>query len=242
MLRGSKDVNDGALVLACAAKKDLAGKKVMITAGPTVEPIDPVRFISNPSSGKMGYALACAARDRGANVVLVSGPVSLDPPAGVELIPVKTACDMMSACEKSFPDCDIAIFSAAVSDMRPACVSDVKLKKGTDDAALSSISLVENPDILKTCGHAKKPGQVVIGFAAETNDVVDNARKKLASKGAHAIVANDVSAGKGFGVDEDEALFVTDGSVKPFGLTSKQDLAQAILDEAVALLAKASLS
>ena len=242
MLRGSKDVNDGVLVLACAAKKDLAGKKVMITAGPTVEPIDPVRFISNPSSGKMGYALACAARDRGANVVLVSGPVSLDPPAGVELIPVKTACDMMSACEKSFPDCDIAIFSAAVSDMRPACVSDVKLKKGTDDAALSSISLVENPDILKTCGHAKKPGQVVIGFAAETNDVVDNARKKLASKGAHAIVANDVSAGKGFGVDEDEALFVSDGSVKPFGLTSKQDLAQAILDEAVALLAKASLS
>ena len=242
MLRGSKDVNDGALVLARAAKKDLAGKKVMITAGPTVEPIDPVRFISNPSSGKMGYALAFAARDRGANVVLVSGPVSLDPPAGVELIPVKTACDMMSACEKSFPDCDIAIFSAAVSDMRPACVSDVKLKKGTDDAALSSISLVENPDILKTCGHAKKPGQVVIGFAAETNDVVDNARKKLASKGAHAIVANDVSAGKGFGVDEDEALFVTDGSVKPFGLTSKQDLAQAILDEAVALLAKASLS
>ena len=130
---------------------DLAGKKVLITAGPTHEPLDPVRFISNPSTGKMGYSLARAAQARGANVTLVSGPVSLDAPYGVHVIPVQTAQEMMDACEGEFPQSDIAVFSAAVSDMRPAVVAEKKLKKGIDDQALSYISLVENPDILKTC-------------------------------------------------------------------------------------------
>lgn len=222
------DVVDGIL----GGKRDLTGKKVLITAGPTVEPIDPVRFISNPSSGKMGYALAEAAQKRGAEVVLVSGPVALDAPAGVSLRSVKTACQMMDACGEEFPQCDIAIFTAAVSDMRPAVVSDVKLKKGVNDKELGFISLVQNPDILKTCGQNKKTGQIVIGFAAETNDVIENAQKKLASKGAHAIVANDVSEGKGFGSDRNEASLVTSDGVFPFGAMNKRALADAILDKA----------
>ena len=215
-----------------AVSQDLTGKTVMITAGPTQEPIDPVRFISNPSSGKMGYALARAAHARGAQVVLISGPVAIAPPDGVRLVSVKTAQDMMHACEKEFPNCDIALFTAAVSDMRPVHVSLTKLKKSKDGTALSSIELVENPDILKTCSTMKKANQVVIGFAAETNDIVENARKKLINKDVHAIVANNVSEGKAFGLDEDEALFITREACVPFGLMPKQDLAQAILDKA----------
>lgn len=219
-----------------AALQDLTGKTVMITAGPTQEPIDPVRFISNPSSGKMGYALARAAHARGAQVVLISGPVAIAPPDGVRLVSVKTAQDMMHACEKEFPNCDIALFTAAVSDMRPVHVSLTKLKKSKDGTALSSIELVENPDILKTCSTMKKANQVVIGFAAETNDIVENARKKLINKDVHAIVANNVSEGKAFGLDEDEALFITREACVPFGLMPKQDLAQAILDKACAFM------
>ena len=215
-----------------AALQDLTGKTVMITAGPTQESIDPVRFISNPSSGKMGYALARAAHARGAQVVLISGPVAIAPPNDVRLVSVKTAQDMMAACEKEFPNCDIALFTAAVSDMRPVHVSSTKLKKDKDGVALSSIELVKNPDILKTCSSMKKANQVVIGFAAETNDIVENARKKLINKDVHAIVANNVSEGKAFGLDEDEALFITRESCVLFGLMSKQDLAQAILDKA----------
>lgn len=218
------------------ASLDLQGKRVLITAGPTVEPIDPVRFISNPSTGKMGYALAEAAAARGAQVTLVSGPVSLDTPVNVTVVPVKTACDMLAACEEAFPASDIAIFSAAVSDMRPAHAADKKLKKGSDDVALSTIQLVENPDVLKSCAAAKKPGQIVIGFAAETNDVIENARKKLRAKGAHAIVANDVSAGKAFGANEDEACFVTSDGVEHLGLMNKRALADAILSRALMLL------
>lgn len=219
-----------------AVSQDLTGKTVMITAGPTQEPIDPVRFISNPSSGKMGYALARAAHARGAQVVLISGPVAIAPPDGVRLVSVKTAQDMMHACEKEFPNCDIALFTAAVSDMRPVHVSLTKLKKSKDGTALSSIELVENPDILKTCSTMKKANQVVIGFAAETNDIVENARKKLINKDVHAIVANNVSEGKAFGLDEDEALFITREACVPFGLMPKQDLAQAILDKACAFM------
>ena len=219
-----------------AASQDLTGKTVMITAGPTQEPIDPVRFISNPSSGKMGYALARAAHARGAQVVLISGPVAIAPPNDVRLVSVKTAQDMMAACEKEFPNCDIALFTAAVSDMRPVHISSTKLKKDKDGVALSSIELVKNPDILKTCSSMKKANQVVIGFAAETNDIVENARKKLINKDVHAIVANNVSEGKAFGLDEDEALFITREACVPFGLMPKQDLAQAILDKACAFM------
>ena len=217
---------------------DLQGKRVLITAGPTREPIDPVRYISNPSTGKMGFAIAAAAQERGADVVLVSGPVELANPEGVEVHRVQTALEMMQASAAFFPQCDIAIFTAAVSDMRPAHVSDRKLKKGRDDAQLANIELTQNPDILKTLAH-QKGDQVVIGFAAETDDVIANATKKLNEKGADMIVANDVSEGKGFGADDDRASFVfkADGAdaVESLPVMTKRALADEILSKAVSL-------
>lgn len=217
-------------------RADLAGKRVMITAGPTVEPIDAVRYISNHSSGKMGYALAEAALARGAQVSLVSGPVSISAPAGADLLPVKTARDMLAAASDVFESADIAVFSAAVADFRPADPSDRKLKKGADDSALESIRLVENPDILKTLGHAKRAGQVVVGFAAETNDVIANAQAKLVKKNADMIVANQVGDGRAFGTDDNQASLVTAGGVVDLPAMSKRELADRILDAAAARL------
>lgn len=219
-------------------ERDLQGKRVLITAGPTREPIDPVRYISNPSTGKMGFAIATAAQERGADVVLISGPVELANPEGVEVHRVQTALEMMQASAAFFPQCDIAIFTAAVSDMRPAHVSDRKLKKGRDDAQLANIELTQNPDILKTLAH-QKGDQVVIGFAAETDDVIANATKKLNEKGAGMIVANDVSEGKGFGADDDHASFIfkADGAdaVESLPVMTKRALADEILSKAVSL-------
>lgn len=219
-------------------ERDLQGKRVLITAGPTREPIDPVRYISNPSTGKMGFAIADAAQERGADVVLISGPVELTDPEGVEVHRVQTALEMMQASAAFFPQCDIAIFTAAVSDMRPAHVSDRKLKKGRDDAQLANIELTQNPDILKTLAH-QKGDQVVIGFAAETDDVIANATKKLNEKGADMIVANDVSEGKGFGADDDHASFIfkADGAdaVESLPVMTKRALADEILSKAVSL-------
>lgn len=219
-------------------ERDLQGKRVLITAGPTREPIDPVRYISNPSTGKMGFAIAAAAQERGADVVLISGPVELANPECVEVHRVQTALEMMQASAAFFPQCDIAIFTAAVSDMRPARVSDRKLKKGRDDAQLANIELTQNPDILKTLAH-QKGDQVVIGFAAETDDVIANATKKLNEKGADLIVANDVSEGKGFGADDDRASFVfkADGAdaVESLPVMTKRALADEILSKAVSL-------
>lgn len=217
-------------------RADLAGKRVMITAGPTVEPIDAVRYISNHSSGKMGYALAEAALARGAQVSLISGPVSISAPAGADLLPVKTARDMLAAASDAFESADIAVFSAAVADFRPADPSDRKLKKGADDSALESIRLVENPDILKTLGHAKRAGQVVVGFAAETNDVIANAQAKLVKKNADMIVANQVGDGRAFGTDDNQASLVTAGGVVDLPAMSKRELADRILDAAAARL------
>ena len=216
-------------------KRDLAGKRVLVTAGPTVEPIDAVRFISNPSSGKTGFAIAEAAIERGADVALVTGPVALDDVAGAEMVRVRTACEMFLEVDTRFDDADIAVFTAAVSDFRPATVADRKLKKGVDNESLSSIELVENPDILATMGERKSAGQVVIGFAAETDDVEANAREKLIRKNADLIVGNDVSEGKAFGVDDNQVLFVTAESTQAMPLMSKADLANAILDEALSL-------
>lgn len=217
-------------------ERDLQGKRVLITAGPTREPIDPVRYISNPSTGKMGFAIAAAAQKRGADVVLISGPVELANPKGVEVHRVQTALEMMQASAAFFPQCDIAIFTAAVSDMRPAHVSDRKLKKGRDDAQLANIELTQNPDILKTLAH-QKGDQVVIGFAAETDDVISNATKKLNEKGADMIVANDVSEGKGFGADDDHVSFIfkADGAdaVESLPVMTKRALADEILSKAV---------
>ena len=217
-------------------EKDLEGKHVVVTAGPTVEPIDAVRFISNPSTGKMGFAIAEAALERGAVVTLVTGPVSLADVPGAKMVRVGTACEMKAAVDEAFPSADIAVFSAAVSDFRPRTVSDRKLKKGADDEALAHIELVENPDILASCGAAKREGQVVVGFAAETNDVIGNARSKLSRKKADFIVANDVSSGRGFGTDSDEVAFVSASGEEHLPEMGKRELADRILDKALEFL------
>lgn len=213
-------------------KHDLEDKKVVVTAGPTIEPIDPVRFISNPSSGKTGFAIAEAAAERGAHVTLVTGPVNLADPAGVEVVRVKTACEMRDAVSSAFDDADIAVFSAAVSDFRPAEVAEQKLKKGTDDKALRLIELVANPDILAEMGARKAQDQFVVGFAAETENVEANAREKLERKHADLIVGNDVSEGRGFGTEDNEVVFVTAKGAERLPLMSKRALADAILDRA----------
>lgn len=215
--------------------QDLAGKHVMVTAGPTYEPIDPVRFIGNRSSGKMGYAIAQAAAERGARVTLISGPVSLEAPEGVQVVHVQTALEMLAACEEAFPQSDIAVFSAAVADMRPAFVANHKLKKANaeDSAALEQMKLVANPDILAAMAHIKRAEQVVIGFAAETNDVLDNACRKLETKNADMIVANCVGEGVAFGTDDNQAFLVTADRCEDLPLMSKRDLAHCILSRAM---------
>ena len=224
------DVIVSEIVEMIGVKRDLEGKRVLVTTGPTVEPIDPVRFISNPSSGKTGFALAEAARERGAEVCLVAGPVALDDLPDVETVRVKTALEMLDAVSRRFDGSDIAVFSAAVSDFRPKDPAASKLKKGACDSRLSCIELVENPDILATMGARKHAGQLVVGFAAETEDVVENARKKLVKKNADAIVGNLVGDGKGFGTDDNEAVIVTHDDVVRIPLMSKRELADAILD------------
>ncbi len=214
------------------AEQDLAGKRVLVTAGPTAEPIDPVRYITNHSSGKMGYAIAAAAQKRGAQVTLVSGPSSLADPVGVTCKRVTTAREMLDAASSAFNDADIAIFAAAVADMRPEKVSDIKLKKGTEGVDLSTIKLVENPDILATLA-ARKTHQVVVGFAAETNDVEQNAQAKLQKKHADMIVANKVGDGIAFGTDDDAALIVSAAGTKKLPLMPKAQLADVILNEAL---------
>lgn len=223
-----------AVLAKLEVKRDLEGRRVIITAGPTVEPIDPVRFISNPSSGKTGFALAQAAFDRGAEVTLVTGPVALDDIEGVDMVRVKTALDMLAAVDARFDEADIAIFTAAVSDYRPAQVADSKLKKGVNDASLSSLQLVENPDILATMAARKHEGQFVIGFAAETENVEANARKKLQEKHADLVVGNLVGEGLGFAADGNEVVLVSVDSSKNLPFMSKDALANAILDAAVA--------
>lgn len=214
---------------------DMAGIHVLVTAGPTREPIDPVRFITNYSSGKTGYAIAEAARDRGAKVTLVSGPVHLEQPQGVDVVHVNTALEMLDACKDAFATCDLAVFTAAVSDARPKTVADHKLKKGIDDKALSCIELAENPDIIATLA-AHKQSQVVVGYAAETDNAIDNARKKLHAKHADFIVANYVSPTKGFGTDDNAVWLVDETSEFEVPLQKKSSLANVVLDKAVSLM------
>lgn len=218
-----------------APARDLAGKRVLVTAGPTVEPIDPVRYLTNRSSGKFGYAIAEAAARRGAEVTLVSGPVALTAPAGIETVSIESARDMLAACEDAFDAADIAIFAAAVADMRPASPAERKLKKGRDGDALSSLELTENPDVLATLA-SRKDGQVVIGFAAETDDVLDNAAKKLAKKNADVIVANEVGSDKTFGKDDNEIWLVDAAGAQHVEPAPKAVLADVVLDKALSLL------
>jgi phosphopantothenoylcysteine decarboxylase/phosphopantothenate--cysteine ligase len=201
----------------------LAGKKVVITAGPTREPIDPVRFISNHSSGKQGYAIAAAAVELGAETVLISGPTSLPVPPGVQMMPVETAQEMLETCVGELP-ADIAIFSAAVADWRPASQATEKMKKGASGPP--TLSLAENPDILATISHdAMRPG-IVVGFAAETEKVIEHASKKLVKKGCDLIVANDVSAGSGvFGGDRNKVHLVSAAGIESWPDMSKADVA-----------------
>lgn len=232
-LRVLEEVLDDHGARDCEEAHDLEGVNVFITAGPTVEPIDAVRYISNHSSGKMGYALARAAVRRGAEVHLVSGPVSPPAPEGVKVVHVRTACEMLEASREPFARADIAVFTAAVADLRPANPCDRKLKKGVDDDRLSSITLVENPDILATLAAQKAPSQCVVGFAAETNDVIENARKKLLDKDADMIVANQVGEGRAFGTDDNKACIVSREGVHDIELMSKDALADVIFDDAL---------
>lgn len=210
---------------------DLVGEHVLITAGPTHEPIDPVRYIANRSSGKMGLELARAARDRGANVTLIAGPIELPIPAGIETIHVQTASQMHNAAVKAFGCSTIAILAAAVADYTPSAPSDHKLKKAVDP--INSIPLIQTQDILAELS-SNKEDRIVIGFAAETNDVVDYAQAKFKRKGCDAIVANDVSrSDAGFGSSNNRAWWVTSSSVDDLGLLEKRALADEILSRSL---------
>ncbi len=216
-------------VAALLAPKDLGGETILVTAGPTREAIDPVRYISNYSSGKMGYAIAKAAYQRGARVILVSGPVAISAPVGVELVNVVTAEEMRQAVLGRLAEATIVIKAAAVADYRPAEVAATKIKK--ESRAAMTLSLIKNADILAEIG-ANKGGRLVVGFAAETADLLENARKKLLSKNLDMIVANDISEeGAGFDVETNRVRFLLpDGEVETLPLLDKNEVAQRLLD------------
>jgi len=214
-------------------RRDLEGETVLVTAGPTQEPLDPVRYISNRSSGKMGYALAEAAAARGARVILVSGPVHLNAPAGVELIAVRTAAEMREAVFQHLPESGIVIKSAAVADFHLSKVPDQKVKK---TAARVSLELDPTPDILAELGR-KKGDRLLIGFAAETQNLAQEARRKLESKNCDMVVGNLVGGAEaGFESDENEVILVLrTGENIPVPRASKRDIADRIFDEALRL-------
>jgi phosphopantothenoylcysteine decarboxylase/phosphopantothenate--cysteine ligase len=210
--------------------RDLEGERVLITAGPTFEALDPVRGITNRSSGKMGYALAEAALARGAEVTLVSGPVSLHPPDGARTISVRSAEEMRRAVMDDLEDATMVICAAAVADYRPVSVAEQKIKKSGDRLV---IEMEKTPDILAAVGR-KKGDRVVVGFAAETENLTDNARKKLIEKNADLIVANDVTANdSGFDVDTNRIALITEAEMRELPLLSKREAADWILDAAL---------
>jgi phosphopantothenoylcysteine decarboxylase/phosphopantothenate--cysteine ligase len=217
------------------ATSPLAGKRVLVTAGPTREPIDPVRFISNHSSGKMGVALAAAAWRRGANVLLVSGPLSVDPPVGVDVRPVTTTDEMSAAVEQELPSADVLVMAAAPADFRAAAPAESKIKK---HAAPDAIALAPTPDILSRTRDARRPGAIVVGFALETDDVLRGARQKLTAKDLDLVVVNDArEPGAGFGVDTNRVtLLGRDGSEEALPLRNKTEVADEILDRVEKLL------
>ncbi len=215
------------------ASDDLAGKKIIVTAGPTRERIDDVRFISNRSTGKMGYEIARAARDRGASVCLVSGPVSLTPPEGVELVSVESAADMFREVMDRFDTSDIVIKAAAVADYTPDTKVDGKIKKSGN----MQLELVRTADILKSLGERKKH-QILVGFAAEMQDLENNAEAKLKNKNADIICANDVSRNDiGFGSDDNSIVMFLKGNKRIYiDKQSKYEIANRILDETVRIM------
>lgn len=217
-------------------KEDLKGKKMLITAGPTFEKIDPVRFIGNYSTGKMGYAIAEEAASRGAEVVIVSGPVSVKAsnPA-IKVIDVESAKEMLAACEDEFPTADIAVMCAAVADYAPSVTSQVKIKREESEPPV--IHLVKNPDIAKTLGHSKRDGQLLVGFALETDHEEVNAMKKLQSKNLDMIVMNSLrNPGAGFGTDTNKVtIFTAAGRELSFATKSKREVAADIIDTIISL-------
>jgi phosphopantothenoylcysteine decarboxylase/phosphopantothenate--cysteine ligase len=214
----------------------LAGSQVMITAGPTHEPIDPVRYLANRSSGKMGFALAEAANRLGATVTLIAGPVHLKTPAGVRRIDVETASDMHAAVHSVLDGVDLFIGAAAVCDMRPEAVSNQKLKKSKDN--LSQITLVENPDIIQSVATSPNRPTLVIGFAAETESVLGHARQKLTAKSLDAIIANCVSGGEIFGQDDTQVMVVYSDRDHVLAAGTKSEVSKEILTTLSTLLSK----
>ena len=238
--QGMGRLNTVEVILGCITQilktpKDLQGKRMVVTAGPTREYLDPVRFISNRSSGKMGYAVAEAARDRGAEVLLISGPATAAPPTGVETRYVETTLELQDALLERFDQTDIVVMAAAVADYRPQAYSPNKIKKTTNQLI---IPLEQNPDIAQVLGERKGKGQITVGFAAETNDLVQNAQKKLVKKSCDLMVANDVLAeGAGFEGDTNiVTLLDQSGNCEQLPLLSKREVADRILDRVVKLI------
>ena len=216
------------------AKKDMEGLRVMVTAGPSREALDPVRYISNRSSGKMGYAIAQAAQKRGAEVTLLSGPVAIEVPQGVKLVPFTTTQELLDRASELAREQDLLIQAAAPADYRAKEVAPQKIKKQGGEPM--TFTLVENPDVAATLGKAKRSGQVFVGFAAETNDVLAHARDKLARKNLDMIVANDVTRpGAGFDVDTNIVTLITKDGQEALPMMSTAEVAQRILDRALAL-------
>ncbi len=228
----------GRLLVATGSR--LAGRRILVTSGPTREPIDPVRYVGNRSSGRMGQAVAAAAWRRGAVVTLVTGPVALDAPTGVDVVRVETARDMDGAVRERMPETDVAVFTAAVADFRPVDPSREKLKRAHTGPELS-VDLVANPDVAAGAAKAKRPGSVNVGFALETSDLLENARGKLEKKGLDLIVANSPDdADSGFEVETIRATVLSrTGADEALSLMTKDELAELLLDRVEALLSPA---
>lgn len=240
--RALESIKETTWGLTSSASSALTNERIVITTGATREAIDPVRFISNRSSGKMGFAIAAAARSRGANVRIISGITSITPPAGVSITRVTTAEEMRAVVHAAMKDATIFIAAAAVADYRPQNISESKIKKGAD---MVELKLELTPDIISEAAHRKSANQLVIGFAAETNDVIENARKKLASKDLDMIVANDVSReDSGFESDANAVTILVrgqDASIE-LPLMDKSEVAERLLDEIIKLRNQTSVA
>ena len=221
------------ILLAIAKEKDLKGKRLLISAGPTQEAIDPVRYITNHSSGKMGYALAKMAKLRGADVTLVSGPVSITAFPGIEVVDVTSAADMYDAITTCSSQADIVVMCSAVADYTPTLYSEQKVKKSEGDM---SIALSRTKDILKKLGENKRDGQIVVGFSMETENLIENSQAKLQKKNVDMICANSISTDKtGFGVDTNKVTLIFKNHVEELPLCSKEETADMILDQIIKL-------
>ncbi len=220
-------------VLRALTPKDLSGRKVLVTAGPTQEKLDPVRYISNHSTGKMGYAVAAAAVRRGADVTLVSGKVELTPPMGVQVVPVVSAADMAQAVKAAASEHDIIIKAAAVADYRPRVTADEKLKKKDEEL---SVELERTEDILAWLGAHRRAGQILCGFSMETEHLLENSRVKLEKKKIDMIVANNLKQeGAGFGTDTNVVTLITKEKTEEFPMLSKEEVAERLLDRLLVL-------